>query len=139
MALEYSLWWVEYKLTIIISLRGSLMSQLCIVKIIKWSELVVFWLYSIGFCEDLIQTLSQKTDMLKSVLIFTSILITFIHPSLKRSQQQSVSCGGICDFSFSVGLLIYSMFLILKMVYPMMNPVYWLIPAGTASMYMYGA
>ena len=65
--------------------------------------------------------------------------MTFIHPSPKHSQRQSVSCGGICDFSFSVGLLIYAMFLILKMVYPMMNPVYWLIPAGIASMYMYGA
>ena len=96
------------------------------------SELVVFYLYSIGFCKELIQTSSQKLDILKSILTFTSILITFIRPSLKHSQRQSVSCGGICDFSFSAGLLLYAIFFTLKMIYPIMNLIYWLISAGTA-------
>ena len=95
------------------------------------SFIKILSIYSLGLCEELIQTLPQKADVLKSALIITTILMSFIYPSLKRSHQQSVSCG-ICDFSFSAGLLLYAMFLILKMIYPVMNPVYWLIPAGTA-------
>ena len=66
-------------------------------------------------------------------MILTTILVTFIHPPLKLSQRQSVSCGGICDFSYSAGLLLYAIFLILKMIYPALNFVYWLIPAGTVA------
>ena len=69
--------------------------------------------------------------MLKSALIFTVILMTFIHPTLKCFQWQPVGCGTY-DFSASAGLLLHAMFLILKMIYPTMNSAYWLIPAGTA-------
>ena len=79
----------------------------------------------------MIQILPQKADMLKSALIFMAILMTFIHPSLKCFQWQSVGCGTY-DFSASAGLLLHAMFLILKTIYLTTNPVYWLIPAGRA-------
>ena len=99
---------------------------------------MMFCSYSLGLFAELIQIFLEKAGSLNmKFMILTTILMTFIYPSAKRSQPQSVSCGGICDFSYSAGLLLYAMFLILKMVYPAINLVYWLIPAGTAS-YHYG-
>ena len=96
---------------------------------------MMFCSYSLGLCAEFIQTFFEKAVSLKmnSIILTMIILVTFIHSSAKRSQRQSVSCGGICDFSYSAGLLLYAMFLILKMVYPAMNLVYWLIPAGTVA------
>jgi hypothetical protein len=95
---------------------------------------MIFYLHSLGLCTEFIQTLLEKANSLNmKSIILTTILMTFIHPLLKRSQRQSVTCGGICNFSYSAGLLLYAIFLILKMVYPAMNLVYWLVPAGTAS------
>jgi hypothetical protein len=95
---------------------------------------MIFCLRSLGLYAEFIQTLLEKANSLNmKSIILTTILMTFIHPPVKHSQRESVSCGGICDFSYSAGLLLYAIFLILKMVYPAMNLVYWLVPAGTAS------
>ena len=103
---------------------------------------MMFCSYSVGLCAELIQNFLEKAVSLKmnSIILTTIILVTFIHSSMKRSQRQSVSCGGICDFSYSAGLLLYAIFLILKMVYPAMNFVYWLIPAGRVAVinFMHG-
>ena len=98
------------------------------------SDSMMFCLYFLGLCAQFIQLFLEKAGSLNmKFMILITILMTFIYPSAKRSQRQSVSCGGICDFSYSAGLLLYAMFLILKMVYPAMNLVYWLIPAGTVA------
>ena len=96
---------------------------------------MLFCSYSLGLCTEFIQLFLEKAGSLNNMkfMILTTILMTFIYPSAKQSQRQSVSCGGICDFSYSAGLLLYVMFLVLKMVYPAMNLVYWLIPAGTVA------
>ena len=91
-------------------------------------------IYSVGLCAELIQIFLEKAVSLKmNSIILTTILVTFIYPSVKQSQRQSISCHGICDFSYSAGLLLYAMFLILRMAYPAVNLVYWLIPAGTVA------
>ena len=94
---------------------------------------MMFYSYSVGLCAELIQTFLEKAVSLKMNSIILTMILAFIHPPLKRSQRQSVSHGGICDFSYSAGLLLYAMFLIMEMVYPAMNLVYWLIPAGTVA------
>ena len=99
------------------------------------SDSMMFCSYSLGLCTEFIQLFLEKAGSLNIKFMILTILMTFIYPSesAKRSQQQSVSCGGICDFSYSAGLFLYAMFLVLKMVYPAMNLVYWLIPAGTVA------
>ena len=84
----------------------------------------------LGLCEEVIQAIPHKVDLLKTILIILTILMAFIYPALKHSRRKRVSCG-TCDFSVSAGLLLHAMFLILKMIYPVTNPVFWLIPAGT--------
>jgi hypothetical protein len=99
---------------------------------------MIFCLRSLGLYAEFIQTLLEKANNLNmKYIILTTILMTFIHPPVKRSQRQAVDCGGICDFSYSAGLLLHAIFLILKMVYPAMNLVYWLVPAGTAIAIIY--
>ena len=75
-----------------------------------------------GLFEDFLRVLPQKVYMLKSALLFTLILKSF--------QRHSVG-DGTCSFSFSACFLLYLMFLILKTVNLVMNPIFWLLPAGT--------
>ena len=110
----------------------KLNSELCLIASI--CDVLRICSYSLGLCAELIQIFLEKAVSLKmNSIILTTILVTFIYPSVKQSQRQSISCCGIYDFSYSAGLLLYAIFLILKMVYPAMNFVYWLIPAGTVA------
>ena len=88
----------------------------------------------LGLCEEVIQAIPHKVELLKTILIILTILMAFIYPALKHSRWKRVSCG-TCDFSVSAGLLLHATFLILKMIYPVTNPIFWLIPAGTISIY----
>ena len=79
--------------------------------------------------EDFLGLLHRNVFTLNSALIFTVVLKTFINFSFKRSQCHSVICG---TYSSSLGatFLFYMVFLIVKMIYPAMNLIPWLVPAG---------
>ena len=83
-----------------------------------------------GMLGDLFDVLHQNVCTLKSALVFTFLLKTFINSSLKCSWWHSVSYG-TCNSSLYACFFIHMVFLIVKMVYPTTNLILWLIPAGT--------
>ena len=85
--------------------------------------------FIIDWFEDLLGLLYQKIFTLTWALIFTSVLKISTDFSLKRSQWHSVIRGSY-DSPLSISLLLYVMFLIVKMMYPAMNLIPWLALAG---------
>ena len=85
--------------------------------------------YYIGWFEDLLCWLYQNVFTLTSALIFTSVLKSFTQRSLKCYQWHSVICRSY-DTPLSANLLLYVMFLIVKMTYPAKNLIPWLATAG---------
>ena len=85
--------------------------------------------YYIGWLEDLLCLLYQNVFTLTLALIFNAVLKTFTQLSLKRYQWHLVICGSY-NSPLSASLLLYVAFLIMKMMYPAMNLIPWLIPAG---------
>ena len=83
----------------------------------------------IGWLEDLLCLLHQKLFTLASALIFTLVLKIVTEIALKRCRWPSVICGSY-DTPLSASLLLYLVILLVKMMYPAMNLIPWLIPAG---------
>ena len=97
----------------------------------------VMALYSVALCifiidwlADLLCLLHQRVLTLTSALIFTSILKILSDHRLKHFQWHPVICGSY-NTPLSVSLLLYVLFLIVKMMYPAKNLIPWLASAGT--------